>query len=386
VFEPGEPVDALHGHVRFGLKAIKGIGSAAIESIMAERQKHGPFESLYDFCERLNSRTVNKAAIESLVKCGAFDSIHGSKSRAAMVAAIDDAIAAGQTAADDARRGQMNFFAAIAASEPAAAKAQRNLPSVTPWDQKRMLAGEKEVLGFHVSGHPLDQHEGILRDFCTATTSAVARLNHDAAVIIGGQLTRVRITFVKTGKSAGEKMAMITLQDKTGSIDGVVFSSVFAKYSMHLQEDAIVLAIGRVDKQRGEPQVIVDQVIKLADAAQFLAGEIHIDLADDPQGDPIETQMQLVAGLLQQAGAARIAEGGKPAEVFINITTDQQRYTLKSNRLRVIAEPNVLQRLRETVGPANVRIISGGIPRRDKPDNGYHGKRSSQRYPETVEV
>src|SRR5690606_35885707 len=235
-----------------------------------------------------------------------------------MVAALVDAMAAGQAAAEDARSVRMIIFAMVAETAPAAVqKVHRNLPAATPWDQKTMLAGEKEVLGFHVSGHPLDQHQHTLREFCTASTTDIARLNHDSAVIIGGQLTRVRIVIVRNGKSAGEKMAMITIQDKVGAVDGVIFSSVFARYASILQDEAIVLLVGRVDRNRGEPQVIVDQVIRIQDAPQHLAGRIEIDLVDDPELDPVEPQMQMVAGLLQQTGGAKIADGGRPAEVYL---------------------------------------------------------------------
>ncbi len=380
VFDKDEPRDTLHGHVRFGLSAIKGIGKAAIETIVAEREKNGSFESIYDFCERVSSRTLNKAAIESLIKCGAFDSVHGAKNRAAMVAAIDDAIAAGQAAAEDARSGQMNIFAMMAETAPAAVqKVHRNLPAATPWDQKTMLAGEKEVLGFHVSGHPLDQHQHTLREFCTASTTDIARLNHDSAVIIGGQLTRVRIVIVRNGKSAGEKMAMITIQDKVGAVDGVIFSSVFARYASILQDEAIVLLVGRVDRNRGEPQVIVDQVIRIQDAPQHLAGRIEIDLVDDPELDPVEPQMQMVAGLLQQTGGAKIADGGRPAEVYLYLVTGGKRYTLRANRLRVIAESDLLHRLRQTVGQNRVRVISGGIPKLN------HGNGAQRRWNRSAE-
>ena len=406
VYSDKEPKDAVHGHVRFGLKAIKGIGGGAIEAIIADREKNGPFTSIYEFCERVNGRAVGKAALESFIKCGAFDSIHGSTNRAAMTAAIEDAIAAGQQAADDLRSGQMNFFAAIAETAfpgvgaAAAERVVKHLPKVAAWDQKTMLAGEKEVLGFHVSGHPLDAHQAILRDFCTAKTNDIANLSHDAAVIVGGQLSRVRLTFVKNGKSAGEKMAMITLQDNAGSIDGVVFSSVFAKYGLHVQDEAIVLVIGRVDRNRGEPQLIIDQIMKLTDAPQYLAGRIELNLIDDSQGDfgggaggrgagEIESQMQMLAGLLQQAGAAKISEGGRPAEVFVHVHTNQQVYTLKLARTRVICEPYVLQRLRETIGASNIRIVSGGIPKRAASENGngYHnGAKKWHRAPEPVEA
>ncbi|MCI0363010.1 MAG: DNA polymerase III subunit alpha [Phycisphaerales bacterium] len=389
----GEPHDSLHGHVRFGLGAIKGMPRAAIDAIIADRAKNGPFTSIYEFCERLNARTVGKAALESLIKCGAFDSIHGTQNRAAMTAALDDAIAAGQQAADDARTGQMNFFAALpggsgkADAAASAPKPTRQLPSVAPWGPHLVLAYEKECLGFHVSGHPLDQHEQALRDFVSAQTTQCRNLKHDAAVILGGQLTRIRTTVVRQGKSAGEKMAMITLQDKSGSIDGVVFSSVFAKYGSQLQDGAIILLIGRLDRERSptEPQIIVDQILQIIDAPQYLAARIELDLIESPQSDSIDSQMQKLASLLQQAAPGTSAPGtsnpgtpnaGRTAEVFLNLHTANQRITMKCNAHRIIAEPKLLQDLTQIVGRNNLRIISAG-PSRTSNGNGNTNARGN---------
>jgi DNA polymerase-3 subunit alpha len=386
VFADDEPHDNLHGHVRFGLTAIKGIGRGAIEAIIDERRKNGPFGSIHDFCERISAKSINKAMVESLIKCGAFDSVHGANQRAAMTAAIDDAMAAGASAAEDARAGQMNFFAAIAEATPSDAKAQRKLPSVKPWTQMEMLKAEKDTLGFHVSGHPLDQHDAILREFSTATTTEFTALRHEQPVVIGGQLIRVRITFVKQGRSAGEKMAMITLSDKHGSIEGVVFSSVFAKHGALLIDDAIVMLVGRADKERGEPQVKVDHVLLMSDVPRYLAGRIEIDFADDPAGGPVQTQMQMVAGLLQQSGAAKIADGGKAAEVHLRVSADGRHYLLKSGRLRAVADSSLLQQLREIVGADHVRVISGGAPRASSNGHGASGPKKWNRAPELVEA
>jgi DNA polymerase-3 subunit alpha len=278
----------------------------------------------------------------------------------------------------------MNFFAAIAAEAPDV-NIERHLPSVKPWDQRTMLSGEKETLGFHVSGHPLDQHEDTLRTVASAASANTANLRDETPVVLGGQLTRVRLTIAKTGKSAGQKMAMLTVQDRTGQIDGVIFADSFARHGSLLQDDAILLFIGRIDLKRGEPQIIIEQLVAVADAPQHLAGRIEIDLVDDPQNDPLETRMQLVAGLLKQAGAARHSNGGRPAEVHVHLVCEQRRHTLKLNRERIIAEPEVLQRLRETVGTDCVRVVSGGVPRLRENGRGNGAKWASQR-PQPAEV
>ncbi|MCZ6835571.1 MAG: DNA polymerase III subunit alpha [Planctomycetota bacterium] len=369
VFNEEDPQDALHGHVRFGLSAIKGIGKNAIGTIVEERDKAGPFKSVFDFCERVSTRTVNKAAIEALIKCGTFDSLHSLPERSAAVAAIDDAIAAGQTAAEDRRRGQLGLFGggdappdAMPEAEESADEAnERPLPNVLPWSQKQSLELEKECLGFHVSGHPLDEHESLLAEFATYTTRQISDLKHDQLVAVGGLLNRVRHTIVRNGRSAGEKMAMITLQDKTGDVEGVVFSNIFAQHGQHVQLDGIVLLIGRVDRNRGEPQIIVDRVMPLEEATRHLASTLVIEFAPDAVDDPIGQRLEMVEGFLQQF-SGRPAEGGNPAEVQVQLHTEGKCVTMRSSKHRVIVDSYLLQRLREVVGHDHVRAHASGIP------------------------
>ena len=368
VFAEEELRDNLHGHIRFGLGAIKGVGKAAIGVILEERDEHGPFESLFDLCERVPSRVVNKATIEALAKSGALDSLHGAEHRSAVFAAVDDAISAGQRTAEDRRAGQMSIFGLVeeTTQDEAAAPAARPLPSVPAWDQMTRLAGEKETLGIHVSGHPLDPHEDLLRTYCTADTRAMNELHHDAGVVLGGVLNRVRITVVKSGRSAGEKMAMITLQDRLGVIDGVVFSTVFARDAHRLQDSAIVLVVGRVDTSRGGVQVIVDQVLSVEDAPMHLAQAITVTFQAKAEGAPVTGQMEMVRGVLQQAGALRgraVSEAsGRAVEVRICLETSGKRVSMRPQLPPVIAEPLLLQRLASIVGEDHVHVIGGAVP------------------------
>jgi len=371
VFDDDEPRDHLHGHVRFGLSAIKGVGHGSIEQIIRERDDAGPFASLYEFCERVSSRTLNKNGVEALVRAGAFDSVHGEDARASMCAAIDDAIAAGQTAAEDRRAGQMNFF--MAGDDPAVpaaeAQAERPLPNMPPWDAMEKLAQEKSVLGFHVTGHPLDQYADLLETFATATTRDIPDRPQDSAIVIGGMLTRVRITQVRNGRSAGQKMAMITMTDTYGPIDGVVFSDVFATHAHNLELDRIALLVARVDLSRGEPQLIVDQVLTPEDAPSHLAKRVDIRIREqtgDNTTTSIESMLQMTSGVLRQATGARIAGGGRAVDVFLYLHHDGSRYVLKPRRVQVIPDAALLGRLRQIVGDDGVRVIGGHVPKKER--------------------
>ncbi|MEK6703106.1 MAG: DNA polymerase III subunit alpha, partial [Planctomycetota bacterium] len=196
VFEPGEERTAKNGHVRFGLKGVKGAGDKAIEAIIAERQKDGnprAYSNLFDFSERVMSRgmgVINKATIESLIKCGAMDSLHGKLARAAMIATIEQAVGAAQKAAADKASGQGALFG-LGAEAPASAAASTTLAKATPWPESDALKLEKEVLGFYVSSHPLDQWKHWIEVFATGNTQSIKNAQQDERVVIAGTIQAV---------------------------------------------------------------------------------------------------------------------------------------------------------------------------------------------------
>ena len=169
----GAEFTVAEGRICFGLSAIKGCGAAAAGAIARERAAGGPYRSLFDFCERLDPGAVNRAAVESLVKAGAFDSL-GAR-RAQLLAVLDRAMQAAVAAASDRRSGQKNLFGG-GDDEPARATAT-NLPEMPEWDERERLAKEKEVLGFYLSSHPLAEHRETLALYCSHTTVQAAELN-----------------------------------------------------------------------------------------------------------------------------------------------------------------------------------------------------------------
>ena len=292
------------------------------------------------------------------------------------MAAVDDAIAAGQSAAEDRRSGQMSIFGTMEAETDVDANQplnERPLPTVPPWGKMRMLEDEVECLGFYVSGHPLDRYDSILKEYGTCTAQQLAGQRDDQSVILGGILNKVRPTVVRNGRSAGEKMAMITVQDMSGEIDGVVFSNVFARFAQHIQPGAIVLLVGRADQKRGEPQIIVDKVIPIEEAPRHLAGRLELEFRDNDVGDPVTQRLDMVAGLIRQAGSSGIE--GQPAEVQLHLHTEGRCVTMRCTRRRVIVGAELLERLRQTLGEDCVRVHSAGpSPSGSSP----HGRRSWQ--------
>ena len=201
---------------------------------------------------------MNLKAVESLVRAGALDSLHGADSRAAMLAAAPDAFRAGKSLASDRSTGQNMLFGGggeDAGGEPAGV-VRMPLPEIKPWDRVTRLAEEKESLGFFISGHPLDDNASSISEFCTTDTGRITDLQDGARVVLAGVVNRVRPVVTKTGN----KMAMTTLTDKFGTIEAVVFSEAFAKFGAELQVDRIVAVVGSFETSRGEPQIVIDEV------------------------------------------------------------------------------------------------------------------------------
>jgi DNA polymerase III subunit alpha len=402
VFQEGEEHIASNGHVRFGLRAIKGAGEKAIEAVIKERQQGGSpsapgsvgavlsFSSIFEFCERVPSQMVNKATLEALVKCGAFDSVHGRKNRSAMLASIEAAMTAGQRAAADKAAGQNALFGFGGPETPAAKAAPViTLAKATPWTEAETLAQEKDALGFYVSSHPLDSWRFWTDAFDGIPTAAVKEQKQDARVIVPGMVQSVRALVVRTGRSAGQKMAIVTFEDLSGSIDCVLFSDCYLKFGHLLAGDTALFILGRVDLSRGDAQVIVDRVVPI-DGLPLLPGRLQL-LVDEPRlngssAAAIDTIAKVVAtdiasrsaGANPAAGRLAPATTGSKAEVDpifpidLVISTDSANISIevdRKNRLRLT--PDLVRELVTTLGPGTVRVVGGvtldTIEKRDKP-------------------
>jgi len=369
VFDEGEARDANHGHIRFGLSAVKGVGEKAIRAILDERAKGGPFAGLHDFCERVPLGSVNRATIEALIKCGAFDSVHGIDQRAAMVEALDGAISAGQRAAADRDSGQMNFFGAPESGggdSPAAPPPAVALPNIPSWSMRDQLNFEKAVLGFYVSSHPLDEHRDTINRFTSTTVREAKELAANIEVIVGGILSRIRPTFTK---KSGEKMAMITLDSENDSIDAVVFPKTYAMAAPALEADRVVILRGKIDRRREQPQIIVDEVTPIERAAERLTRAVRITLGRLPVAETRDPRPETRTGyngelvqlkeLLRHAachgnghgnGYGNGNGGGGAAEVWLEVHDGGQVVTLRVNGLRITVHEDLPDRIATILG------------------------------------
>ncbi|MCK4872846.1 MAG: DNA polymerase III subunit alpha [Phycisphaerales bacterium] len=364
IFDADEPHDNVHGHIRFGLNAIKGTGSSAIRAIVDERCGNGPYESLHDFCERLPSNLVNKATIEALVTCGAFDSIHGEDNRAAMVAAIESAVSAATELHADKSAGQMNFFGVFEEAAPRESQSEPTLPKVTPWTTKETLDREKEILGFYLSAHPLDECRAVIDNFSNATTASIKSLANESMILIGGQITRIRPVITKKG----DKMAIVTIEDLQGQVEGVLFPKAFAACGDAMQTGRIVILDAKVDLSRGDPQIIIEKVCPIEDAERRFATRVTITVDADRQGHN-RADLDQLAGLIRSIDDRLDTDAAVP--LMLDLVVESKRVTMQASQARLSPTPLLRQYVTELLGEDAYRVHGGKPIRKAPPRRGF---------------
>ena len=242
--------------IRFGLDAVKNVGHIAVQAILDARSEDGDFTSLWDFCERVDTRAVNKRAVECLVKCGAFDSTGAS--RKGMLEALPAATAFGQKAQEDSRLGQSSIFDLGGGAEEAGPSRQHHAPiRAEEFEQNELLRLEKETLGTFLSSHPLAEVKDALRGRVDCTLSSLADKQDGSWVTVGGIVTE----FKRHKSKNGSLMSFATLDDVEGQVEMLVMGKAYEASQEFLAADAIVVVRGRLDhKGRGETKLVAQEV------------------------------------------------------------------------------------------------------------------------------
>jgi DNA polymerase-3 subunit alpha len=316
------------GVIRFGLMAVRGVGEKAVEAIIEQRRSRGEFASLYDFCERVDLRQVTRATIEALIKCGAYSSFNAR--RAQLLEILEKSVEMGQQSQQDRRAGQMNMFAqpAPGAARPASLASPRAadaLPDVPELAQCDLLKFEKELLGFYITSHPLTEHQSALERYSTSSTREAMNCTEGTEVLIGGMLSAVKAKVAKTGRSIGQKWAILELEDLEGKIEGMCFAESYAdisaRYPGVLSSEKIVFMRGKVDKRRETPCLMVNDVIPIDAAVEKLTTSIGVKL--DPARHACDVLDNLKNVLLKHAGKK---------ELFVQVpASDGSKVSLRVN-------------------------------------------------------
>ncbi|MFP4582051.1 MAG: DNA polymerase III subunit alpha [Desulfococcaceae bacterium] len=253
--------------IPFGLVAVKNVGEGAIDAILEAREEGGPFASIFEFCERVDLRRVNKRVLEALIKCGAFDG--AGASRPQLLAAMEDALDYGGRVQRERESPQLGLFDMGETTQQVNVP---TLPIVPDWDERQILALEKETLGFYVSGHPLGRYEEVLDRFANGDAVRLKEMDDGSAVRIGGIIAAVKT--IRTKK--GDPMAFVTVEDRFGSVEAVVFTSVYRETAALLAEDRAVLVEGKLQRDENAVKILADRIIDLEEAETRCAAAVHI--------------------------------------------------------------------------------------------------------------
>ncbi len=260
----------LENSIRFGLGAVKNVGEAAIEAIL-EARREGPFRDLFDFCERVDLRRVNKRVIESLIKCGAFDSTKNSRS--CLMAGLEEAANLGQRIQQERESAQASLFG-TAEIVKGNGNGGGRLPDLPEWDEKLLLNFEKEALGFFITGHPLSRHVELMKRFVTADTAALTELPDKSEVRLCGIVATLKEILTKKG----ERMGFVTIEDLTGSVEVVVLPDVYGNAVENLKSDEPVLVAGTLEVGENAAKIRATEVRSLREVQGQETRSVHFTL------------------------------------------------------------------------------------------------------------
>jgi DNA polymerase III subunit alpha len=330
--------------IRFGLAAVKNVGGNAIESIVAARKKLGTFKSIYEFCEHVDLRLLNKRVLESLVKSGAMDSL-GRRSQ--LMAVLDKAMEQAQKAQRDAESGQHGLFGVFHQED--AQIDNQQLPNTPDWDEHVRLAAEKEILGFFISGHPLEKYKDKLEGLRALSTQDLGAMKNstgkDETIHTAGIITNRRV--LKSKK--GDFYAQANLEDMSGTVEMLVFPDAYRKLQEKIKWEIPVLIKGGVRIEEGaNPKLTVSDIYSLEDVKVPLPRSLRIRI-------PVETAQEGTVDALHTLFKERPGQ----AKVLFDVERDGDfMVVMEAEGYNVLPDRSFIARVEELCGRGAVRVIS----------------------------
>jgi len=331
VNESGESFTVVGNKIRFGLAALKNVGPGAVQAIIRVREQEGHFSGYADFCRRLDTKVINKRVLESLIKCGAFDSF--GHRRAQLMAAVDAGLGLAQQSQRERENGQislLDFF-----GDGAKESVGINLPEVPEFPKGQLLMLEKETLGLYISGHPLSQYREILNRLTTNTVVEINDLPDDSQVTLGGVIAGVK----KINTRKGDTMAFLTLEDLTGTVEVLVFPRPYNFNKLIIKVDEAVLIKGKVSGNGEEVKVICEEISTID---SHLGGEVHIKI--DSASSSLLDQVQVILSSFK---------GKSP--VFFHLEKEKKVYKTGDEYWVDLSKP-VVGRLVDLLGQSRVEV------------------------------
>ena len=350
--------------IHFGLAAIKNVGATAIESIVRTREADGRFAALDDFCARVDLRLVNRRVVECLIKAGAFDSLQST--RAGLLAALDQAMDSGQRQQRDREEGQVSLFDVLGGGGAKPAVAPIAVARVPEWPQEEMLAYEREVLGFYLSGHPLEQYRDVARRIGALGAADLATRSTGARVLLLGQVS----AFSESTTKSGNRMAFATLELVDGSVPLTIFPEPYRSCAGALRHKGPVIVRGRADDSDKGRVVLAEEIKPLEEAMGNLAP------AGNGQGNGtgtgtgpgaaahacrirVSAAAEALPDLLASVKAAcREHEGRTP--LFLHVLLPEQEVVLRIKELAVDPASDLVTKVEGLLGPGSILVEYAG--------------------------
>ncbi|MBI4308825.1 MAG: DNA polymerase III subunit alpha [Candidatus Omnitrophica bacterium] len=326
------------GRIRYGLLAVKNIGGAAIDSMVSQRQKEGKFKSVFDFCRRVDLRLNNRKVLESLIKSGSFDS-WGSR-RAQLMAVVERALATGTKTQQEVMAGQFSFFGA--GSDGDFGKDEEKLPDLPEWPQAQLLANEKTLLGFYLSGHPLDRYKAEIAEFTNFDTVSLKNAREGQGARMIGLIKTVKLT---TTKKTNERMAIVGLEDLSGEMELVIFPSNYQKMAGYLKESAVVVVKGKVNLRDGVAKMMAEEMAGIEEVYNLIKS-VQVDLSK-----------------VGKAGFEKLKErlARFPGKVPVYLQVDTKNYksvqVLVGKDLYVTPSEVLMEEIKTLVGPDCCKLV-----------------------------
>ena len=330
-----------HKTISFGLNAIKNVGTKALDQIVESRDKHGKFDSLFDFTANVSLKSVNRKVLESLNMAGALDGLEGN--RAQKYAVIETALKYGQTIQENKARNQVDLFGASSANGQDTSMVP-SLPQAEEWSEAQLLEKEKEVLGMYLSGHPLLKYAEDLEEFSNFDFTEKVENQNGSKVRVGGAISDVKMHFDRKNN----QMAFFKLDCLGGQAEILAFSDTFAKYKDLIKNDSVVFISGKPTDETdfSELKMIADDIVNVEKAREIYSKNVNIRIEPD-QMSPTDVDALLNMAKEHVGGCGLMfhmaSERGKQQRIY-------------AHNVKVSAHSSFLKKLRDTYGKQNVWV------------------------------
>jgi len=333
---------AKENRIQYGLEAIKGVGSGAVESIVHEREEEGDFTSIFDLTSRIDLRACNRKSLESLIQAGALEGFN--KNRAQLMEVLDDSIQYAAKIQHDKMMSQASLFGG---EDGSSGMQEPKMPEVNPWTSMQRLKKERELIGFYLSGHPLDKFRDDVDLFCTHTLDqkGLDQLDDRANVTVAGIITAVK----RATDRSGRPIAFVTIEDEVDSVEILVFSRTYDDCMNLLVEDTLIVVEGSLSKRDENVKVIANRVDRLENMRERYQNRIRLMLT-------LKTEELTEQDLINISSMMERSKGQTQVRLKIDSVAAKKPFSMSARRFVIDPTNDLLTNLRKILGDKEVYL------------------------------